>query len=77
MIFAVQDAGQNYQYAVEDFRFVAVVAQSGQLLRDSRYFGKSNWENVLQLVRSGKGKEPHGYREEFIRLSEMTRNLQE
>jgi Ca-activated chloride channel homolog len=58
-----------------NFKFSAAVASFGMLLRDSKFKGNSNYEDVLALARESKDKDPEGYRSEFIRLVELARDL--
>lgn len=55
----------------ENFKFSAAVAEFGMLLRESKFLGQSSFESILQLAQAGKGKDPFGYRAEFINLVEM------
>lgn len=61
--------------ASEDFRFAAAVASFGMLLRGSPYRGLSTFESVLELAEGAKGKDPLGYRREFIDLVVRARSL--
>jgi len=58
-----------------DFRFAAAVAGFGMLLRDSKYAGDLTLNDVVELAERGRGDDPRGYRGEFIRLVEATRDL--
>ena len=58
-----------------DFRFAAAVAGFGMLLRDSPHSGTLSLDDVVALAENGKGHDPRGYRGEFIRLVEATRDL--
>ncbi len=58
-----------------DFRFATAVAGFGMLLRDSEHTGSLTLNDVVQLAEKGKGDDPRGYRGEFIRLVEVTRDL--
>ncbi len=58
-----------------DFRFAAAVAGFGMLLRDSEHSGILTLDDVVTLAEEGKGDDPRGYRGEFIRLVEATRDL--
>jgi Ca-activated chloride channel family protein len=51
-----------------DFRFAAAVAELGMILRDSPHKGSATIDSALQLAEGGRGKDPHGYRAEFIGL---------
>jgi Ca-activated chloride channel family protein len=75
MTFPIKDSDRSYSKAGGDFQFAAAVAQAGQLLRGSKYAGEADWDTVLKLAREGRGEDPHGYRAEFIRLSEVARGL--
>jgi len=58
-----------------DFRFAIAVAGFGMLLRDSEHAGTLSLDDVVSLAEKGKGNDPRGYRGEFIRLVEATRDL--
>ncbi len=58
-----------------DFRFASAVAGFGMLLRDSEHSGALTLEEVIGLAEEGRGDDPRGYRGEFIRLVEATRDL--
>ena len=58
-----------------DFRFATAVAGFGMLLRESPYAGTFSLYDVVKLAERGKGDDPRGYRGEFIRLVEATRDL--
>ncbi len=51
-----------------DFSFTASLALFGMHLRNSAFTNGSDLDTVLALAREGKGKDPEGYRGEFIRL---------
>jgi Ca-activated chloride channel family protein len=59
----------------DDFRFAAAVAEYGMLLRDSEFKQKANFEQVVTMAKTAKGKDDNGYRAEFIRLAESTGNI--
>ena len=58
-----------------DLRFASAVAGFGMLLRDSPHAGDLTLDDVVGLAEKGKGDDPRGYRGEFIRLVEATRDL--
>ena len=58
-----------------DLRFAAAVAGFGMLLRDSEHAGTFTLDDVVSLAEAGRGDDPRGYRGEFIRLVEATRDL--
>ena len=59
----------------DNFRWAAAVAEFGMVLRDSEYKGNSNPEEILKLARSARGRDPYGYRQEFIELVELAAAL--
>jgi Ca-activated chloride channel homolog len=60
--------GNAFEAASENLRFAASVAAFGLLLRDSRYKGNANWNNVLNIAQNSRGQDLKGYRTEFIEL---------
>ena len=58
-----------------DLRFAAAVAGFGMLLRDSEHAGTFTLDDIVSLAEAGKGDDPRGYRGEFIRLVEASRDL--
>ncbi len=68
----VSDGVEN---ASTDLRFAASVAAFGMLLRDSEECGDFTLADVSRLARASLGEDRHGYRAEFVRLVEATREL--
>ncbi|MFT6502129.1 MAG: Ca-activated chloride channel family protein [Crocinitomicaceae bacterium] len=61
--------------STQDFRFTQAVIEFGLILRQSEFMGASSFESVLTNAKTGMGKDPFGYRSEFIRLVEKSRLL--
>jgi len=61
--------------AAPDFKFAAAAAGFGMLLRGSAFAGDLTYAKVAGLAQSGAGKDPDGYRGEFLRLVEKARLL--
>jgi len=61
--------------AAETLGFAAAVAEFGMLLRNSEHKGNATWDQVLALARRGVGRDPGGYRAEFLRLAEVARGM--
>ena len=59
----------------DDYRFASAVAEWGMLLRNSKYKAKSSYSQVLDLAKNAIGKDEEGYRNEFIRLVEVSEKL--
>jgi Ca-activated chloride channel family protein len=73
--FPVSDSGKSLDGASGDFQFAAAAACFGMLLRDSEHKGESTYDLVLELARSGRGEDPHGYRGEFVKLVELAESI--
>jgi hypothetical protein len=71
----VRDSGLTYTQASRDFKFAAAVAGFGMVLRDSPYEGSANLDAVIELAEEGKGRDPNGYRAEFIGLVKEAKRL--
>lgn len=59
----------------EDFRFASSVLAYGMLLRDSQYAGKANWDWVISTAKETKGKDPNGFRAEFVQLATIASTI--
>jgi Ca-activated chloride channel family protein len=57
------------------FRYAAAVAAFGQLLRGGKYTGATSYGDVLRLARHSRGRDPYGYRGEFIKLVSLAEAL--
>jgi Ca-activated chloride channel family protein len=57
------------------FRFSAAVAGFGQLLRGGNYVDDFSYQDILTLARNSRGKDPFGYRGEFIGLVTLADTL--
>ena len=58
-----------------DFQFQAAVAEFGLLLRNSDFRGKADLGHVIAAARDTRGRDPDGYRAEFVRLAETVRGI--
>ena len=63
------------QQASNNFRFAAAVAAFGQQLRGGQYTKSFSMQDTLQLARAARGKDPFGYRGEFLRLVNLAQSL--
>src|SRR5688572_12792815 len=55
--------------------FGSAVAEFGMLLRNSKYRGTARFPALIARARAFAGKDPEGYRREFIRLAERASEL--
>jgi Ca-activated chloride channel family protein len=58
-----------------NFNWAVSVAEFGLLLRDSKYKGKANYNEIINRAKSAKGTDDEGYRAEFIKLVEIAQLL--
>ncbi|MFD1143982.1 von Willebrand factor type A domain-containing protein [Larkinella insperata] len=72
---AVNDQPQKWNNTSNDFRFAASVAEFGLLLRDSEFKGNAHYPQVEALARQALGRDPEGYRSEFVRLVKLAQSL--
>jgi Ca-activated chloride channel family protein len=75
MVLSVVDAGKKLDAASPDFRFASSVAAFGMMLRGSPHKGDASYALVRQLADGAKGKDPDGYRAEFVRLVSRAETL--
>ncbi len=59
----------------ENFRFSAAVAGFAQVLRGGKYTGTFGYDGVLKLAQGARGKDPFGYRAEFLQLVKLARSM--
>lgn len=69
------DIRQDLNGTSDRFRFSASVAAFGQLLKGGEQTGGFDYDGVLTLARSSRGKDPFGYRGEFINLVGLAKSL--
>ena len=58
-----------------DDRFAASVAEFGILLRDNSNKANATYDQVIELAEGAIGKDPEGYRKEFVRLVKSVKML--
>ncbi len=56
-------------------RFAAAVAAFGQILRDGRYTGDFDYNDVIGLAQASKGDDVFGYRSEFVNLVRLAASV--
>lgn len=73
--YAVMDEDVSYEDMSDNFRFSAAVAEFGMLLHGSEFKGGASYDQVVSLARGSLGDDREGHRAEFIRLTEIARQL--
>lgn len=66
----VNDSQLALNKTSDNFRFSAAVAAFGMLLTHSSYSNGYTYNQIAALAREALGKDPEGYRREFVRLVE-------
>ncbi len=64
----LENTSVDFDKASENFRFAAAVAEFGLLLRKSAFKAAASYEQVTSLATAALGKDPEGYRAEFLQL---------
>lgn len=59
-----------------ELRFAASVAAFGMRLRDSEHCTGFSLEDIVELAQSGLGRDPNGYRAEFVKLVLATEQME-
>lgn len=75
-ILIEQTVPQQTENPSDDFKFIQSVVEFGMILRDSKFAGTSNFDDVLKRAQEAKGADPYGYRTEFILLVEKAKLLE-
>ena len=61
--------------ASDDYRFSAAVAAFAQVLRGGTHTGNFTYADIRDLAQTARGKDPFGYRGEFMTLVNLARDL--
>jgi len=69
------DVIEDVRGASDDLRFAAAVAGFGQLLRNDPYMKNYGYAQVAELATGAKGKDPFGYRAEFVQMVKLAESL--
>jgi len=71
----LKENNNEFEKSTGNLKFSAAVVQFAMLLRDSKYKGESDYDNILKLAEDSKGEDKFSYREEFITLVRMAKRL--
>ncbi len=69
------DIASSLEETSTEFRFAAAVAAFSQLLRGGEQLGDFSFGNIMDLARDSRGKDPFGYRGEFLSLVRLAESL--
>lgn len=73
--FPLNEGHQPLSQADRDFRWSAVVAQFGMMLRQSRYQGDSNWDALLESADAAAEETRDPYRLQTLEMMKAARGL--
>ncbi|QDT72018.1 vWA domain-containing protein [Lacipirellula limnantheis] len=74
--FPINDAGQTFAQATDDFKFASAVASFGMLLRNSEHKGNATYAAAAEIAEAAsKSHDPHGYRRELVEIVKRAANL--
>ncbi len=76
-VFPIKNTPLEFGQATQDFQFAAAVAEFGMLLRNSQHRGGASYGEVLEIAGASRGRDPHGYRTEFLQVVSAARRLVE
>ena len=71
----VYNTAQDFSESSNNFKFSAAVAGFGMILKGSEYIADCNYEMVIEMAKSAKGRDENGYRSEFINIVELSWQL--
>jgi Ca-activated chloride channel homolog len=67
----------SFEQAGIETRFIAAVAAYGQKLRHNPELSQISYQQIVSWADQAKGKDPQGYRSEFVRLVKKTATLED
>ncbi|GMR07040.1 MAG: hypothetical protein BMS9Abin26_0042 [Gammaproteobacteria bacterium] len=70
-----QQIHQTLAATSERYRFAASVAGFAQLLKGGEYMQGYSWQQLRELAQASRGKDPSGYRSEFLSLLGLAESL--
>lgn len=73
--FKLVDEGESFDYASNDFRFAAAVANFGLILRNSRYKGQASLDAVLEITKDTLANGGDAYRQEFESMVQRAKEI--
>ncbi|WP_413283067.1 vWA domain-containing protein [Vibrio sp. MA40-2] len=65
----------HFAQASRDFQFSSAVAAFAQKMKNNQYIGHLSYEEIADIARENRGKDPYNYRGEFISLVEIAQTL--
>ena len=72
---SVTDPNASIDKASSNLKFASAVAAYGMNISNSKYKGSTNFNTIIELATQSKGSDLDGYRAEFIRLVEKSKQI--
>ncbi len=69
-----RDELKSLAEAPDSIRFSVAAATFAQLLRGGKFTGSMNWDDVIALAADARGRDPFGYRAEFLNLVRLAKS---
>jgi Ca-activated chloride channel family protein len=73
MVQVIENKSVVLEKASDDFKFSSAVAWFGLKLRDSKLISNKSSEEIVKLAKQGNSNDGEGYKAEFIRLVETSK----
>ncbi len=71
----IKDMEQSLDSISSDMRFAVSIAAFGQKLRGNTHLEDYGYDKIRALAANARGKDPFGYRSEFLRLIDLAKSL--
>lgn len=75
IVKTLEDRNTDFNNTSNNFKFSVAVAGFGLLLRESELKGNLKYDDVIELANNSKGEDNEGYREEFINMVKISKDL--
>lgn len=75
MVKVIENKSVSLEKSSDDFKFSTAVAWFGLKLRDSKLITNKSSEDILKLAKQGTTNDSEGYKAEFIRLIESSKQV--
>lgn len=70
-----RNAVTTLEAAPENVRFAVAVAGFAQMLRKDESMTTQNWDSIAALAESARGRDPYGWRAEFVQMVRLAQSL--
>lgn len=71
----LKDEKKEFKAMDDDFRFATTVASFGMKLRGDSLVDELSYRDLIKMAKASRGKDKHDFREEFIELIELSKQI--